>query len=282
MQKWKKGSGVLLYGTFVMFLAMTMCLFFIQTFYLQQKHQDAQTAADSIADATAVYAATQSSDYDDVTAHAGEVQQKVAEQTGVTTTDLQIDRDKLENDSQVAVSLGLPGTYQSGIAIGRNFGQTSSFMAKAGAVTEFTGLTGSTDIVQVALSQEGITGGQPFWSWYGFPSRVEWCACFVSWCANQCGYIDNGIIPRYSYCPAGVDWFRSHNEFVSNNTIPQPGYIVFFDWNRDGISDHTGIVVETMNNITVHTIEGNSGDCVRQRYYPVGSPSILGYGTPAY
>ena len=72
----EKGFSVLLYGTFVMFLAMTMCLFFIQTFYLQQKYQDAQTAADSIADATAVYAATQSSDYDDVTAHAGEVQQR--------------------------------------------------------------------------------------------------------------------------------------------------------------------------------------------------------------
>ena len=21
--------------------------------------------------------------------------------------------------------------------------------------------------------------GQPYWSWYGFNSRVEWCACFV-------------------------------------------------------------------------------------------------------
>ena len=45
---------------------------------------------------------------------------------------------------------------------------------------------GSTDIVQVAFSQIGNVGGQPFWSWYGFDSRVEWCACFVSWCANEC------------------------------------------------------------------------------------------------
>ena len=27
----------------------------------------------------------------------------------------------------------------------------------------------------------------PYWSWYGFDSRVEWCACFVSWCYNQAG-----------------------------------------------------------------------------------------------
>lgn len=51
------------------------------------------------------------------------------------------------------------------------------------------GITGGDgQIVTVALSQVGNVGGQPYWSWYGFNSRVEWCACFVSWCANECGY----------------------------------------------------------------------------------------------
>lgn len=187
MQKWKKGSGVLLYGTFVMFLAMTMCLFFIQTFYLQQKHQDAQTAADSIADATAVYAATQSSDYDDVIAHAGEIQQKVAEQTGVTTTDLQIDRDKLENDSQVAVSLGLPGTYQSGIAMDRNFGQTSSFMARAGAVTEFTGF--GTDYVRwmISIANDPSVGYSQDYPQRCMQPDVD-CSSFVYYALTYAGY----------------------------------------------------------------------------------------------
>ena len=63
---------------------------------------------------------------------------------------------------------------------------------------------GSDDIVAVALSQVGNVGGQPYWSWYGFSSRVEWCACFVSWCADQCGYIESGVIPKHSYCPTGV------------------------------------------------------------------------------
>ena len=45
---------------------------------------------------------------------------------------------------------------------------------------------GSDDIVAVALSQVGNVGGQPYWSWYGFSSRVEWCACFVSWCGATC------------------------------------------------------------------------------------------------
>ena len=53
------------------------------------------------------------------------------------------------------------------------------------------GITGGDgQIVTVALSLVGNVGGQPYWSWYGFNSRVEWCACFVSWCANECGYID--------------------------------------------------------------------------------------------
>lgn len=38
---------------------------------------------------------------------------------------------------------------------------------------------GNQAIVEVALTQVGNQGGEPYWSWYGFDSRVEWCACFV-------------------------------------------------------------------------------------------------------
>lgn len=60
--------------------------------------------------------------------------------------------------------------------------------------------SGDDAIVTVALSQVGNIGGGPYWSWYGFGSRVEWCACFVSWCADQCGYIDTGVCPKFSGC----------------------------------------------------------------------------------
>ena len=63
----------------------------------------------------------------------------------------------------------------------------------------FTG-GGNQAIVEVALTQLGNEGGQPYWSWYGFEGRVEWCACFVSWCANECGYIDTGVIPKFAGC----------------------------------------------------------------------------------
>ena len=47
-----------------------------------------------------------------------------------------------------------------------------------------------------------------YWSWYGFGSRVDWCACFVSWCANECGYIETGVIPKFTGCVNGVQWFK--------------------------------------------------------------------------
>lgn len=55
---------------------------------------------------------------------------------------------------------------------------------------------GSNGIVAVAKSQIGNTGGSKYWRWYGFKSRVSWCACFVSWCANESGALDK-TIPRF-------------------------------------------------------------------------------------
>ena len=148
------------------------------------------------------------------------------------------------------------------------------------------GITGTDDqIVTVALSQIGTMGGDPYWSWYGFNSRVEWCACFVSWCANECGYIDAGVIPKYAGCVNGVQWFKDRGQWLDNSAEPTPGMIIFFDWadesGQDGLSDHTGIV-QKVENGRVYTVEGNSGDSVRQNSYPVGYYEILGYGAPAY
>lgn len=124
-------------------------------------------------------------------------------------------------------------------------------------------------------------GGQPYWSWYGFDSRVEWCACFVSWCANECGYIDAGIIPKYAGCVNGVQWFRDRGQWADGSYEPSPGTIIFFDWEGDGVTDHTGIVQKCENG-TVYTVEGNSGDTCRTKTYTVGSSVIYGYGIPAY
>ena len=140
---------------------------------------------------------------------------------------------------------------------------------------------GNQAIVEVALTQVGNQGGQPYWSWYGFNSRVEWCACFVSWCADQCGYIESGLVPKFAGCVDGANWFKSNGKWQDRTYEPKTGDIIFFDWEGDGTTDHVGIV-EKCENGTVYTVEGNSGDACKQRQYAVGSSNIYGYGIPAY
>ena len=140
---------------------------------------------------------------------------------------------------------------------------------------------GNQAIVEVALTQLGNEGGQPYWSWYGFDGRVEWCACFVSWCADQCGYLDSGIVPKFAGCVDGANWFKGNGQWQDRNYEPTAGTIIFFDWGNDGETDHVGIVEKCENGV-VYTVEGNSGDACRQNQYSVGSSSIYGYGIPAY
>ena len=135
---------------------------------------------------------------------------------------------------------------------------------------------GNESLVQIALSQEG-NSGETYWRWYGFDSRVEWCACFVSWCADQCGLIDAGVVPKFALCPDGAAWFAARGRLMDGSYVPSPGDIVFFDWGDDGSIDHVGIV-ESVSGGRVYTVEGNSGDRVRHKHYSLGSPSIYGYG----
>ena len=133
---------------------------------------------------------------------------------------------------------------------------------------------GNQAIVEVALTQLGNQGGQPYWSWYGFNSRVEWCACFVSWCADQCGYIESGLVPKFAGCVDGANWFKSNGKWQDRTYEPKTGDIIFFDWEGDGTTDHVGIV-EKCENGTVYTVEGNSGDACKQRQYAVGSSNKM-------
>ena len=144
--------------------------------------------------------------------------------------------------------------------------------------------SGDDAIVTVALSQVGNIGGEPYWSWYGFESHVEWCACFVSWCAAQCGYIDTGVCPKFAGCGNGVQWFQDRGQWLDGSTEPVAGMIIFFDWDnqggsspRDGEADQVGIV-ECVKDGSIYTVEGNSKNLCRRNSYPVGDHRILGYG----
>lgn len=140
---------------------------------------------------------------------------------------------------------------------------------------------GHQSIVNIARSQEGQVGGRPFWSWYGFDNRVEWCACFVSWCANRDGVLDTKI-PKFALCSDGVDWFVQRGQWAKRgDTTPVAGDIIFFSWNSNTRINHVGIVIGSDANY-VYTIEGNSRDKCRVKSYPLNSPVIYGYGLPNY
>lgn len=135
----------------------------------------------------------------------------------------------------------------------------------------------SVPIVNTALSQIGNHGGAPFWSWYGFNNRVAWCACFVSWCETQNGYISKGIAPKFALTTDGINWFKSRGQWLDKDEVPEPGDIVFFDWEQDGGDDHVGIVAGTSDD-RVYTVEGNSTDMCRIKSYEIGAKVLIGYG----
>ena len=140
---------------------------------------------------------------------------------------------------------------------------------------------GNQAIVEVALTQVGNEGGEPYWSWWGLDYRVEWCAMFVSWCADQCGYLETGVLPKMEGVRPYVDWFIQRGQWQGRDYEPSPGDIIFFDWESDGLADHVGIV-EKVENGFVYTVEGNSGDrCVENHYY-LGSAPVYGFGLPLY
>ena len=151
------------------------------------------------------------------------------------------------------------------------------FEASVPSISTGTGTRrGNPAVAAIVLSQVGNVGGEIYWRWYGFNSRVEWCACFVSWCYAQAGATE----PKFSGCTSGgMGWFQSHGQWADRNyTDIAPGDAIFFDWDGSGDADHVGIVVGVENG-TVYTVEGNSsGDMCRYNSYPLGSSVIRGYG----
>ena len=135
--------------------------------------------------------------------------------------------------------------------------------------------SGNTALVELAKAQAGNVGGYSYWSWYGFNSRVEWCACFVSWCYGQAGLSE----PRFAACQSqGVAWFTSHGQWGARSYENiAPGDAIFFDWDLDGSADHVGLVIGT-DGSRVYTVEGNSGDACKIKSYSLDYACIKGYG----
>jgi hypothetical protein len=168
----------------------------------------------------------------------------------------------------VAAAIAVGGGVLAGTAIGnRNY---------AKEMNGIVSVVSDKPIVKVAMEQLGNKGGEPFWSWYGFKSREDWCALFVSWCEDQCGYLKSDAAPKFAIVSDGADWFVLRDQWRLMGETPEAGDLIFFDWDQDGARDHVGIVTGVVDD-KVFTVEGNSSDLCRQKRYTLDSPVIAGY-----
>lgn len=169
----------------------------------------------------------------------------------------------------VALAIAVGGGVLAGTAIG-NRSYTKEMKGIVSVVSD-------KPIVKVAMEQLGNKGGEPFWSWYGFKNREDWCALFVSWCEDQCGYLKSDTAPKFAIVSDGADWFVLRDQWRLMGDTPEAGDLIFFDWDQDGARDHVGIVTGVVDD-KVFTVEGNSSDLCRQKRYFVDDPAIYGYG----
>lgn len=140
---------------------------------------------------------------------------------------------------------------------------------------------GNTDIVSVAQTQIGNYNGNPYWTWYGLSERTEWCCIFVSWCANEVGLLDAGLVPKFAGTGDGVRWYRNAGRWQERGYTPAAGDLIFFNWDGDAICDHVGLVAYVEDG-RVHTIEGNRSNSVIRDDYALDSSVIFGYGCVDY
>lgn len=147
---------------------------------------------------------------------------------------------------------------------------TALFGSSGGSLSKFLSVAKG----EIGYKEQGenIT---KYGKWYGMDGQ-PWCAMFVSWCANQAGILGS-VVPKYAYTPTGVQLYKDKGKYKtrSTNYTPKAGDVIFFA-NSERVN-HTGIV-ESCSSGTVHTIEGNSGDCVKRNSYALTNSSIHGYG----
>ena len=132
--------------------------------------------------------------------------------------------------------------------------------------------------VDIAESQIGYTEKYnnitKYGAWYGM--QDEWCAMFVSWCANESGILGS-VVPMYAYCPYGANWYIRKGLYRRRDSgyKPRRGDVIFFQ--KDGTICHTGIVTGYGNGI-VYTVEGNASNRVKRNSYSLSNSYVSGFG----
>lgn len=159
---------------------------------------------------------------------------------------------------------------------------------------------GAQRMINVALGEIGNhekdKSHHKYEAFYGKDDSVPWCAIFVSWVANEAGFLKEGMFPKFAGCSTGLRLFKTKTNadvhYATEAYTPQPGDIIFFSWKSDGAANHVGIVLSADANY-VYTVEGNTkcefeaaamcekSDGVSKKKRP-RDKTILAYATPKY
>lgn len=196
-----------------------------------------------------------------------EVRQRIAERKRARR------RAKMRRRRIVSACIAIIITAFAGWGAGKFAGNSIYEMS----LKEPVSVVGDMPIIREAMSQVGNVNGQPFWSWYGFEERVDWCACFASWVEDKCGYIESGAAPKFAMVGDGSSWFLERDQWKYGGETPDAGDLIFFNWDGSGSQDHVGVVTAVIGN-NVYTVEGNSSNRCRQKRYNLEDPVIYGYG----
>ncbi len=193
------------------------------------------------------------------------------------------------NNSETSAKSIAAAIYKEGAGTEKGSGLSGMYGDLSG-LKQYTGSSsgvageGAQRLLNVAIGELGNNEADgthmKYETFMGFGGADPWCAMFVSWCANEAGFIQSGIIPKYAACSDGVAFFQGKGSFHREGSgyTPQPGDIIFFG---SGGSSHTGIVEKADAN-NVYTIEGNTSDMVARRTHARATGYVYGYGSPAY
>lgn len=129
-------------------------------------------------------------------------------------------------------------------------------------------------------------GHKPLARNYAVKYTDEWCATTITALAIKCDAVD--IIPKECSCQYMIELFKKIGCWEENESVtPKAGWIIFYDWQDNGIgdnkgwSDHVGIVEKVVDNV-ITIIEGNYNCAVKRRNLKVNAKNIRGYGVPKY
>lgn len=137
-------------------------------------------------------------------------------------------------------------------------------------VERYIGTVGGSDVHRAICAMYNSMPAVP--RGYKLSTTDPWCAGFAS--AMWWTFNDKLWFPYECSCSQMVLLAKQEGAFYKEPII-EIGWLVLYDWQRDGSPDHVGFIVDKTDK-TFDVIEGNYSNAVRRRTVEFDSKSIYG------